>query len=393
MKDDRIVEYKIEHTNTTNFRNLFEVLGQVLHEVRLTHIKPLKPVRNDEDSENEGSDKDSENEDSDKDDADNKNSDSENENDSDSDSGKEKKKDKKNKKVSDSENNSDSEPEDETDKKKKSSKKKVLVAKKPIQWESNKKDQGGIKILEINDYKSIIVHVRLFAENFYKFESKYDSYTIGLEPQTMFNFIKNIDKEGVMTVYINEAKKQIMNIELNNQEKKNKSTYEFKLMDLNENQHAIPPPQFDVIVEMKTDEFHNMCKEMHTHGKHMAIVCTEKKIEFKCKGNSGVIKKEFENSGSVVITLKDGKKTAEPKIISEIYDLQNITAFNKCRSLCTYIQLLLKNKYPMFIRYDVATLGVMQVGFVPVNEDNINKNMNYNEKNDQFYTEPTIKMK
>jgi proliferating cell nuclear antigen PCNA len=365
MKEDRIIEYKIEHTNTSNFRNLFEVLGQVLHEVRLTHIKPLKPVRNDEDSNSEEDDDEETN----------------------------------NKEVSESDNsddNSDSESDDGSDvpKKKINDKKKTIVAKKPMQWDSSKKDQGGIKILEINDYKSIIVHVRLIAENFFKFDCKYDSYTIGLEPQTMFNFIKNIDKEGVMTVYINENKKQIMNIELNNQEKKNKSTYEFKLMDLNENKHEIPPPQFDVIVEMKTDEFHNMCKEMHTHGKYMAIVCTEKKIEFKCKGNSGVIKKEFENGGSVVISLKsDGKKTSEPKIISEVYDLQNITAFNKCRSLCTYIQLLLKNKYPMFVRYEVATLGVMQVGFVPVNEDNINKNMNYNEKNDQFYTEPAIKMK
>ena len=39
------------------------------------------------------------------------------------------------------------------------------------------------------------------------------------------------------------------------------------------------------------------------------------------------------------------KKSTEPKIISEIYDLQNITAFNKCRSLCTYIQLLLKKHF------------------------------------------------
>ena len=78
---------------------------------------------------------------------------------------------------------------------------------------------------------------------------------------------------------------------------------------------------------MKTDDFHIMCKEMSTHGKYMAITCTEKKLEFKCKGNSGVIKKEFENGGSVTITLKnDGTvKKNESKIISEIYDLHNIT--------------------------------------------------------------------
>ncbi len=165
MKEDRIVEYKIEHTNTGNFRNLFEVLGQVLHEVRLTHIKPLKPVRNDEDSNSESDDS-------------------------------EKEDDTEKEESNDSDSNSDSESESEKDPKKKiNDKKKAILGKKPIQWDNTKKDQGGIKILEINDFKSIIVHVRLHAEQFYKFDCKYDSYTIGLEPQTMFNFIKNIDKK------------------------------------------------------------------------------------------------------------------------------------------------------------------------------------------------------
>jgi hypothetical protein len=189
-------------------------------------------------------------------------------------------------------------------------KKKTILSKKPMQWDNSKKDQGGIKILEINDFKSIIVHVRLHAEQFYKFDCKYDSYTIGLEPQTMFNFIKNIDKEGVMTVYINENKKQIMNIELNNQEKKNKSTYEFKLMDLNESTHELPHPQFDVIVEMKTDEFHNMCKEM-ADGRYLRVTCTEKKIEFRCKSSSGEKKREYENGGSVTISFTGKNATSQ----------------------------------------------------------------------------------
>jgi proliferating cell nuclear antigen PCNA len=369
MKEDRIFEYKIEHDNINNFKNLFEVLGQVLHELRLTHIKPLKSEESDEQKESgeESSESEEDSEDS-------------------TESEDERPKGKNTKQVT--------KQTKQTKQTKKTSKKEI--SKKTSQWDNNnsKKEQGGIKILEVNDYKTIIVHVRLFAKNFYKFQCKYDTYTIGLEPQTMYNFIKNIDKEGVMSVYVTEGKKQIMNIELNNQENKNKSTYEFKLMDLNQTKHQIASPQFDVMVEMETDEFHNMCKEMHTHGKNVGIVCTEKKIRFYCKGNSGIITKEFENGGCVVISLKgDNKKTTEPIIISEVFDLQNITAFNKCRSLCTYIQLLLKNKYPMFIRYEVATLGVMQVGFVPTNDDNINKNMNYNENNDQFYTEPVIKMK
>ena len=152
--------------------------------------------------------------------------------------------------------------------------------------------------------------------------------------------------------------------------------------------------RFDIIIdEMKTDEFHNMCKEM-ADGRYLRVTCTEKKIEFRCKSSSGEKKREYENGGSVTISFtgKDEKNTG-PKIISEYFDLHNIIMFNKCRTLCSTIQIFLKNKYPMFIRYKVATLGTMQVGFTPVQEDKINKNMNYTDKNDQFYNKPQIKMK
>jgi proliferating cell nuclear antigen PCNA len=370
MKEGRIFEYMLEHTNTAVFRNLFEVLGLVLHELRMTHIKPSKPVNNDVES---GSEEDEE-EITDVVDEDITNSDTEVD--------------------SDTESNVKSLTKKISKSKLSKTKSDKIKSKPKVVTPNTKVDQGGIKILEINDYKTIIVHVRLNADAFYSFDSKYDSYTIGLEPQTMFNFIKNIDKDGIMTVFVAESNKQVMNIELKNLEKKKRSVYEFKLMDLNENKYEIPSPQFDIIVEMKTDEFHNICKEMVNHGKYMAIECTEKKIEFKCKGNSGVIRQEFENGAGVIITINnDGKKNVEPKIIREVYDLNNIVMFTKCRNLCNTIQILLKNNNAMFIRYEIATLGAMQVGFVPVNEDNLNKNMNYDESFDKYYTEPNLKLK
>ena len=83
-------------------------------------------------------------------------------------------------------------------------------------------------------------------------------------------------------------------------------------------------------------------------------------------------------AGQTAFTGSD--KNTGPKIISEYFDLHNIIMFNKCRTLCSTIQIFLKNKYPMFIRYKVATLGTMQVGFTPVQEDKINKNLNDNQK-------------
>jgi proliferating cell nuclear antigen PCNA len=412
MKEGRIFEYTMEHIPV--FRSLFEILSGVLHELVMIHIKPPKPIdaEKQDDSDKEKSESDSEsNSDSDNDaklksseklakkntkviqksnkksvkDSDsesNYDSNSDSESDSDSDS-------KSNKKII-KKQNTDSDKSDKSDKSQKDEK------------EDNDKMQGGIKIVEVNDFESIIIIIRLYANNFFKFDSKKPKYSIGLDPTTMFNVLKNIDKNGQMTVYVNEATKQTINIELQNNEKKSKESYDFKLMDLDERKITPLPPEFDIIVEMKTEDFHNMCKNLLTYGQFVIIECTDKKIEFKCKGSSGNLgtaRKEFEHDpngedGTVNIKVHPKKNKNEPIIIREIYDLNDICLFQKCKTLSTNIQILLKNEYIMFIRYEIASYGVMNVGFNPANENLVNKHANYdNNKFDPFYKTTEVKYK
>jgi proliferating cell nuclear antigen PCNA len=358
MKEWRIFEYTVQHISV--FKNLFEVLSGVLHEVEIVHIKPEKPV----DAEKDDSDSENESEKSD--------DDTQSESEKDSDSG------------SDTDNNSD-----------KSKNKKDKKEKK----DKVDKSEGGLKIVEINDFESIVIILKLDAINFFKFDCKKPSYSVGLDPTTMFNILKNIDKGGQMTVYVNENNKQTLNIELQDDRKKSKSSYDFKLMDLDERKISPIPPEFDIIVEMKTEDFHNMCKELSTFGQFMIVECTDKKIEFKCKGNSGNARKEFEHDpdgeeGTVNIKLNPKRKKNEPIIIREIYDLNDICMFQKCKSISTNMQLLLKNENLMFIRYFIASYGKMTVGFNPANEKLVDKHANYDgNKFDPFYKNTEVKYK
>lgn len=67
--------------------------------------------------------------------------------------------------------------------------------------------------------------------------------------------------------------------------------------------------------------------------------------------------------------------------------------FNKCNNICTEIQIFLKDEYPMFMQYSVASLGTMLVGLSPVVEKNINKNSNYDPTNDIHYERSEVSMK
>ena len=380
MKDGRIFEYTVQHISV--FKNLFEVLAGVLHEVEIIHIKPEKPVdaEKDDSSDEENNDSESGSE--------SENSGSETDV-SDASNSKKSKSAKKSDNDSQSESNSESETEEKAITKKSDNK---------LQKANNEK-KGGIKIVEINDFESIVIILKLDAINFFKFDCKKPTYSIGLDPSIMFNILKNIEKDDQMTVFVNDANKQYLNIELQNGKKKCKSSYDFKLMDLDERKISPIPPEFDILIEMKTVDFHNVCKELSTFSQFMIVECTDKKIEFKCKGNICNTKKEFEHDpdgdeGTVNIKLNPNRKKNEPIIIREIYDLNDICMFQKCKSISTNMQILLKNENLMFIRYFIASYGTMTVGFNPANEKLVDKHANYDgNKFDPFYKTTEVKYK
>jgi len=383
MKDGRIFEYTIEHISI--FKHLFEILSNVLHELEIIHIQPDKPIDNekqDTESENE-----SEEDEKPKKIVKNKKTISKSKKDgskkdgSDFESG------------SGSESDRDLEHEDSSESKFEVDKNITVSNKKSLKDTDSKK--GGIKIVEVNDYESIIIIIKLDAENFFKFDCKKPTFSIGLDPTNMFNILKNIDKEGQVTFYVNDQNKQTLNIELQNNEKKSRSIYDFKLMELDERKISPVPPEFDINIQMKTKDFHDICKELSSYSQFMIIECTDKKIEFKCKG----AKREFEHDpdgkdNCVFIRLNPNRNKSKSVIVREIYDLNDICMFNKCKNLSTNIQILLRNEYIMFIRYKVASYGTMTVGFNPANEKLVNKHANYDDaKFDPFYKQSEIKYK
>uniref|UniRef100_A0A6C0ED30 Proliferating cell nuclear antigen PCNA N-terminal domain-containing protein n=1 Tax=viral metagenome TaxID=1070528 RepID=A0A6C0ED30_9ZZZZ len=339
---DRIIEIETEHAY--DLKSLFEVLKDVLHETPIEITRGSKQNNKKEESE------------------------SEDESDDDSD-----------------ESDSDS------DKKKKAVKK--AVKKKPspkTKKKTNSKNDGMIKILTLNENKTLIVSVKLEASNFTNFYAKYDTYDIGIDLNHLHNFMRSVDKDGTLTILIREDDKQKIVFKIENKERKSDDEFKLKLMDINKKQYKIPEQEFDMKVTMKTEDFHKMCRDMSTIGIYMAITCTDKKIEFSCKGSVSERTKTFRNGTGATIRVVDkseDKKLKDKKlnIIKEIYDLRNLTLFNKCSNLCENIEILLRNKNPLFIIYRVATLGEMKVGFVPVDESLLNKNSNYNDQEDKYY--------
>jgi proliferating cell nuclear antigen PCNA len=282
---------------------------------------------------------------------------------------------KKEKKESDSDSDEEKDEKDETDEKKK---KDDDGTKKN---ETQKKVQGGIKIVAVDDHQSLMIYVKLNSENFFDFFVKYKVYSIGIDLRELHKFMKTIDKDCIMTMSIDKDEQQKIEFHLQNQLKSIDKYHKQKLLDTDDNTKRMPKQtEFEMTVLMDTSDFKKVCTEMSQFSEYVEILCTSKEITFKCVGDQSesVIKFKSGENGSVkILSLKNDKKSP---IVQGIYNLKQLVTFGRCVNLCNDMQLYLRNSYPLFIHYTVGSLGKMLVGLTPTDHESIKRNGNFDEK-------------
>jgi proliferating cell nuclear antigen PCNA len=287
---------------------------------------------------------------------------------------------------SSSESNSDSEDEDEDADKKKGTHKK--------ESDEEHTDNSCIKILKIDDNKTLLTHIVLKANKFKKFYCKYPKYRIGVELGVLFKPFKAMEKDGLLSINIDEDNNQILNLDMSKEDDKFASHYEIKTLDLNEKKWKLPESKFTAVVTMECTEFHKICREMHNmQCDYIEIRCTKNTIRFSSIGESIRVVKEYESGGKV--SIKANKKDSIVAI-TNIYELSHFTLFSKCSNICDNVQLFLRHEFPIFARYTIGALGHMLIGVSPICERNIgdnDKEDDYNPADKVLYPRTEIKTK
>ena len=410
-----IVRAKTEHTH--ELTKFFDVLKEVLNDIKIDFIRDenQKVRKSDEEGNDDSSDYSSDSEGSDSDEkvktkkkpvkkaVTKKGKKDESESDSDDAPKKGKKKTVAKKGKKDESDDSD----DDSDAPKKGKKKGAVKKDKKEESsdsesddDSSKKDNknkkkstGGIRILAVDDHQTLLIYAKLHANQFVDFYVKPPCHSIGLDLLVLHKFMKTVDRESIMTMEIDKDDEQYITFSLENNVKKNTAFYKQKLLDVDDDPKKLPQDaNFEMSVRMDTSEFRKICQEMSYFSDFVEITCTNKELTFRCQGDSTAYVKTFKNCDTgVTITLQGKSKGLN--MVQAIYHLKHLVTFGKCVSLCSEMQLLLRNDFPLFIHYTIGNLGKMIVGLSPVDEKTIKRDNDYDETNDKYYNTKNIKMK
>jgi proliferating cell nuclear antigen len=239
---------------------------------------------------------------------------------------------------------------------------------------------AGLEIATADTSRTIFIKVRLDAKEFEPYFCKYERLELGISLQNLYKLLKSVDKEDTMSFYVEENDRQNLIIEIENQDKKSKTFYKLKLMDLDQIQKKTAKIEFDIKITMPSNEFHKLCREMNNIAEYVDIKCTSKNIIFTCKGDCAERSTIYKSEEGGLNISNENKKGYN--IVQGIYELKNIVLFTKCANLCNDIEIYMKNDFALTIIYTIATLGTITIALSPGKEENI-KNISYSYSDDE----------
>lgn len=228
----------------------------------------------------------------------------------------------------------------------------------------NPEDKGNIKIVAVDSTQTVLIHLKLEGKNFSNFVCK-KRIIIGLSMVNFHKIIKTVSNNNdCLTLYVNEEDEDKLGILVENNEKNSVTKFKLNLIDMTQEDIAVPKQDFDSTVTMPSSDFQKVCRDMHSISETISITNINDKLIFSCQGDFANQETEF-TQGEQDSGLKFGKSNEKYKIIQGNYSLKHLVQFTKCTGLSSHVQLFMRNDYPLIIQYKVGGLGYLKLIIAP----------------------------
>ena len=220
-------------------------------------------------------------------------------------------------------------------------------------------DRNGLKIIAMDSTHVVLVHLKLDAESFEKYECDKKLY-VGINMLKLHMLIKTISNGDILTLFIEKNDPNNLGIRIENVEKKVKTTYKLAMLDINAVEYGIPPVDFPTIITMPSVSLQKIIRDMHNLADNIEVRYIEDELRFSCKGD--FVKQETtlgtdKNQNLNIVTNTNDSQ----EIIQGVYSSRYLFMFTKCTNLYNMVEIYLKNNFPLILRYQVASLGEIKL--------------------------------
>jgi proliferating cell nuclear antigen len=233
----------------------------------------------------------------------------------------------------------------------------------------------GIHILQMDSTHIVVVEVFLKASQFEKYICK-ESIKIGIDVVNFTKVLKGVGAKDILTLFVenknlNDAGDEAdchpnFGIRVENSDKGQVSTFYIDPIEVNEEDLADPDLGYPYNIYMPSSDLQSIVNIHKTLGGDVIqIRYAKNNLSFCTKSDVGRLETIRSKTAKEDSSIKV-KKNIEGDDIIEIYiKLSKLCEFTKCSSLSPIATIYLRNDHPLFLEYDIGSLGYIRLGISP----------------------------
>jgi len=220
-------------------------------------------------------------------------------------------------------------------------------------------DEFGIKIVAMDGSHVALIKLTLDAERFEEYYCP-KRLLIGLSMGSLHKLVKSISNSDTVGFIIHKDTPHELGIQISNSDKNQVTLFNLKLLDIDHSEIGIPDVEIDCVITMPSHDFQRMCRDMSNISDALELTSKGTNLTLSCNGDFASQKTVI---GEATHGLFFNKSTKEE--ITGKFSLKYINLFTKSTNLCNTIEIQLKNKYPLIMKYNVANLGEIKFCLAP----------------------------
>ena len=257
-------------------------------------------------------------------------------------------------------------------------------------------DSTGIKMSSLDTARTCLVYLKLHRESFEEYECR-GEFRAGISVIQMFKLMKVAGSHDTVTMYMNNpVHNTTLGIRVQNADKNSRTDFHLKLMDVDHDDVEIPDAVFDSEFTIPSAYFQRLCRDMASIANEKDVVeigSKGSKLTLRCTGDFASQETEIgethaetaaaPTAASSAAPLASGSgsssaaaagciaftKRSEAGVPPAKFPLSMLCSFLKAYALCNTIQLNLKENFPLILRYNVASLGVLVFALASKEDD------------------------
>ena len=215
-------------------------------------------------------------------------------------------------------------------------------------------DKDGIRMIAMDNTRTVLTHMRLHASKFehYEYNHTAPKLDVGLNTDHFYRIVKTVTNDDTITFSVSKSESNHLCITLENGEKKRRIRNKLNLLDRDESDINMPETEFATRITMPSMDFQKICRDM---------TLLSATLTFTCKGPFA----------SQTVTMGDSTsdiaidKQKPDEIVSGTFSLPHLVLFTKCSNLSNNLEVHMKNDWFLMIRYVIANLGDIKLCLMP----------------------------